>query len=94
MDQRGCYFSTYLVIGVILIIVASTSFLLSPSVFGGESEAQYIEVTVARGDSLWSVAEAFSNSNDIRRAVYDIRQVNGLESPSLQPGQVLRIPVD
>lgn len=50
---------------------------------------------VRAGDTLWGIAaRSYDESVDIRQAIYDIRQVNGLEHTVLQPGQRLMLPYE
>ena len=49
-------------------------------------------VVVAEGDTLWSVAQRVAPDADPRTVIAAIMTVNGLESPSIQAGQVLRLP--
>ena len=43
------------------------------------------------GDTLWAIASA-RYAGDPREAIWRIKDVNGLESSSLSPGTVLRLP--
>jgi cell division protein YceG involved in septum cleavage len=48
---------------------------------------------VRQGDDLWTIASRHYDRNvDLRKAVFAIRQANGLRSATLQPGQDLRLP--
>jgi nucleoid-associated protein YgaU len=49
-------------------------------------------VVVHEGDTLWSIAGAVAGDQDIRAVVDAIRELNGLDDATLQPGQVLRLP--
>ncbi len=49
-------------------------------------------VVVDSGDSLWSIAAAAAPGTDPRETIHAIRQLNGLTTSMLQPGQVLLIP--
>lgn len=49
-------------------------------------DESYIEYVVARGDSLWKIARDFNTT------VNEIIEFNGLTSPNLQIGDVLKIP--
>lgn len=50
-------------------------------------------VTVQQGDSLWTLARRIAPDNDPRDVVAQIRDLNDLGSPRLQPGQQLVLPV-
>lgn len=49
-------------------------------------------VTVQDGDSLWAIAQRSAPDSDTREVVSQIRNVNGLSSSLIQPGQVLLVP--
>jgi len=53
---------------------------------GERLSADGFDYRVQRGDSLWEIAQSHSTS------VSQIRQVNGLKSDRLQPGQVITVP--
>jgi hypothetical protein len=46
---------------------------------------------VHAGDTLWSIAVA-SFGGDPREGVWELRERNGLEGTTIQPGQVLSLP--
>jgi len=51
---------------------------------------QYV---VEAGDTLWSIAAHNAGPEmDVRRLVFDIRQLSGIENGVIFPGQVLLIP--
>jgi len=55
--------------------------------------AAAVEWVVRPGDTLWSIAEAHTlPGEDVRAALWEIRQFNGLEGSHIVPGQVIRIP--
>ena len=49
-------------------------------------------ITVDAGDTLWSLAERVDPDADPREIIAAIMTLNGMDSPTLQPGQVLRLP--
>lgn len=55
-------------------------------------EAEYIAYIVQPEDSLWSIAEEFGGEDDIRKTVYEIQKLNGIDSGSLKVGTRLFIP--
>lgn len=56
--------------------------------------ARYLTYVVAQGDTLWAIAAKFGPPRlDPRTYIYQIRQLNGLASANIHPGQVLRLPI-
>jgi len=49
-------------------------------------------VTVHEGDSLWAIAQRTAPGRDPRAVVDEIRELNGLSSSLIQPGQSLTVP--
>lgn len=59
---------------------------------GGLMPSSGAVTTVGSGDTLWSLAEQVDPGADPREVIAAIMALNGLSSPALQPGQVLRLP--
>lgn len=78
---------------VFLLLVGTVS-----TVFAGAyaaSEPQYLQIEVESGDTLWDLAREFGPADqDVRRVVWHICNVNQVSAETLQPGQILLIPVD
>jgi nucleoid-associated protein YgaU len=51
-------------------------------------------VVVEQGDSLWLIAGRAAPMTDPREVVTRIRELNGMRSNLIQPGQVLLVPSD
>ena len=52
-------------------------------------------VTVAEGDSLWTLAREYGDPHrDVRTVVTRMLQVNDVDPGDLQPGQQVTIPAD
>jgi Tfp pilus assembly protein FimV len=49
-------------------------------------------VTVRSGDTLWDISARVMPDRDVRDAVAQLRDLNGLDGYGLQPGQVLILP--
>lgn len=49
-------------------------------------------ITVAPGDTLWSIAARRYPNADPRQKVFEIEQLNGLPGPAIDAGQRLRVP--
>lgn len=58
-----------------------------------QTPANYIEIVVKKGETLWYLAQKYNNNDpDIRRSVYEIKKINKLENTKIIPGQIIRIP--
>ena len=94
LTRRGRLARTLLVLSLAVVLA---------SVFGlkagaGTTDAvgaptSFIEVTVAPGDTLWSLASRMASGSDVRAMVDEIASVNALASADLQAGQKVRIPL-
>ena len=74
---------------------ASGSDALSAAKINGSSDAAktYIVVTVAAGETLWSLASAMADGGDVQTLVADIASANSLNGVDVEAGQKLRIPI-
>ena len=74
---------------------ASDGNALSAAKINGSSDAAktYIVVTVASGETLWSLASAMADGGDVQALVADIASANSLKGVDVTAGQKLRIPV-
>jgi hypothetical protein len=73
---------------------ASGSNALSAAKINGSSDAKsYIVVTVAAGETLWSLASAMADGGDVQALVADIASANSLSGVDVEAGQKLRIPI-
>jgi len=55
-------------------------------------EAPAITHVVAAGETLWDIADQYTEGRDLRKVVAAIKKYNGLNTAVIQPGQVLEIP--
>ena len=86
-------FAAFVVISLLMICtIANTVLGFNDAV--ALTEQQYIEITVAPGDSLWTIAEThMSDDIDPRKAVRIIMDANDMDSSQVYVGQTLSIPV-
>lgn len=54
----------------------------------------YVTVTVANGESVWSIAKALTTDQDVRALVDQIVKVNGLNSADVSAGTKIRVPLN
>ncbi|WP_336772007.1 LysM peptidoglycan-binding domain-containing protein [Paenibacillus sp. MMO-58] len=86
-----------LIVCAAVFILLFTSFLMmrtnASSDHIQEAAANEQTVIVTAGDTLWGIADRFTEgSKDIRQYIYKIKERNQLSSVELRPGQVLIIP--
>ena len=73
---------------------ASGSNALSAAKINGSSDAKsYVVVTVAAGETLWSLASQMADGGDVQTLVADIASANSLNGVDVEAGQKLRIPI-
>ena len=70
----------------ILILIILGIFCISIS----QSKKEYIDYTVGRGETLWSIATDHTDG-DIRNYIYTIKNINGMTTSELQEGQTIKI---
>ncbi|MET0735325.1 MAG: LysM peptidoglycan-binding domain-containing protein [Microbacterium sp.] len=61
---------------------------------GGAPAGSFATVTVAPGDTLWSIAQEVAPQSDPRDVVDEIARLNALEGGELLAGQTIAIPAD
>lgn len=70
----------------ILILIILGIFYISIS----KEKTEYIDYTVGRGETLWSIA-ADHTDGDIRDYIYTIKNINGMTTSNLQEGQTIKL---
>ena len=72
---------------------ASSSNVLSTAKINGSSDATYVVVTVAAGETLWSLASQMADGGDVQSLVAEIASANSLNGVDVEAGQKLRVPI-
>jgi LysM repeat protein len=73
---------------------ASAGDPLSAAKINGSSAANsYVVVTVAAGETLWSLASQMADGGDVQTLVADIASANSLSGVDVEAGQKLRVPI-
>jgi len=73
---------------------ASGSNALSAAKINGSSDVKsYVVVTVAPGETLWSLASQMADGGDVQTLVADIASANSLSGVDVEAGQKLRVPI-
>lgn len=94
LNRRGKLARTLVVLSLAIV---------TASVAGGKAGADttvapvvaksFITVTVAPGDTVWSLANQVSEGKNVRSLVAAIIEVNSLDSVDVEAGQKIRIPL-
>jgi LysM repeat protein len=77
--------------GRIAIVALALALLLSVVARAGQSAGPERRYVVRPADTLWAIALR-EYGGDPREAVWQIRERNGLDGTTVQPGQVLVLP--
>jgi nucleoid-associated protein YgaU len=78
-------------LAAVTLLALSVSLWLAIVAHGGTS-VQDATVVVQPGDTLWSIAAQRYPSDDVRARVDGIERANGLGSPVIEAGEILRLP--
>ena len=80
-------------LSVLLATVCAVFLLIGGAAGADEVPGPSVEYVVAQGDTLWEIAsEQVAPDEDVRPLIREIRELSGIESSTLQPGQVLQVP--
>ena len=91
-DKKRFVFSIILMVFISLIIIMTLA--SRNKAYSTKYEEKYLEMTVARGDTLWGIAlNNKPDSYDTREIVYEIMMVNNLKDSKISPGDVIKIPI-
>lgn len=84
--------SEYLLIFVISLFILVT--FVNPSKVFSSEPLTFYEITVQDGDTIWDLASTYNtNQVDIRRLVYEIKQINQIDNTYICPGDIINIPI-
>jgi len=94
LNRRGRLARTFVVLSLAIVLGS----LVSAKAGAGSDIApkaanSFITVTVAPGETVWSLANRLAAGSDVRSLVSEIISVNSLASVDLAAGQKLRIPL-
>lgn len=104
LTRRGRLARTLLVLSLSVVLGAGFAMnagagdSLSAAKINGSSDSvsvakSYVVVTVASGETLWSLASQMADGGDVQALVAEIASANSLKGVDVTAGQKLRIPV-
>ena len=99
LTRRGRLARTLLVLSLSIVLGAGFAMkagagnALSAAKINRSRDATYVVVTVASGETLWSLASKMADGGDVQALVAEIASANSLKGVDVTAGQKLRIPV-
>ena len=94
LNRRGRLARTFVVLSLAIVLGSVVSAQAGAGTdTSTQAASSFITVTVAPGDTVWSLANRLAGGGDVRSLVSEIISVNSLASVDLTAGQKLRIPL-
>jgi len=94
LNRRGRLARTFVVLSLAIVLGSVVSAKAGAGTDAAPAHAgSFITVTVAPGDTVWSLANRLAGGGDVRSLVSEIISVNSLASVDVATGQKLRIPL-
>ena len=94
LNRRGRLARTVLVLSLAIVLGSVVSAKAGAGTdISPKAASSFITVTVAPGETVWSLANRMAAGSDVRSLVSEIISVNSLASVDLSAGQKLRIPL-
>jgi LysM repeat protein len=75
----------------ISLIVSTVIYTASVS---GYKEPEYQSIIINSGDTLWSIAEKYSQNNNIREYIYNVKKINNLDSSIVYENTAIIVPLE
>lgn len=76
----------------IAILIFLLIALFNISIAKTNSEAEIIDYTINKDETLWNIAKEYTPDNkDIRQTIYEIKQLNNMTDSTIYPGQTIKI---
>jgi len=94
LNRRGRLARTFVVLSLAIVLGSVVSAKAGAGTDSApQASGSFITVTVAPGDTVWSLANRLAAGGDVRSLVSEIISVNSLVSVDVATGQKLRIPL-
>lgn len=90
-NKEGGY-GYFLILAILILSFGFNSNSLS------KTDIIYEDYTIGSNDSLWNIANLVKENNinynnkDVREIVYELKQINGLNSSDIYNNQIIKIP--
>ena len=94
LNRHGRLARTFVVLSLAIVLGSVVSAKAGAGTDSApQASGSFITVTVAPGDTVWSLANRLAAGGDVRSLVSEIISVNSLASVDVATGQKLRIPL-
>jgi hypothetical protein len=94
LNRRGRLARTIVVLSLAIVLGSLVSAKAGTGTDSASAHAgSFVSVTVAPGETVWSLANRLAGGGDVRSLVSEIISVNSLASVDVATGQKLRIPL-
>ncbi|MDO5717553.1 MAG: LysM peptidoglycan-binding domain-containing protein [Tissierellia bacterium] len=87
-------FRFYSFIFLISISLTLFAFVFISSDAKADKDQNYKVIKVEYGDTIWDIAKKYNQEPDIRKYIFEIRKFNNLDSADIQPGDLIKVPID
>ena len=96
LPDRRKHFFRLVLISLTIAFILSFSFIVSANAGGNNSANTRMDghaiIDVGAGETLWSIASEHADGRNMKRYIRDLKELNELESNTLQIGQILYLP--
>ncbi len=84
-----------IVANILLILAIFTLFRLLAVYELGKEEVKTYDIIIDDNDTLWNIASKISSEKElnIQKVIYDIQDINNMNSSNIYKGQTLLIPI-
>jgi LysM repeat protein len=94
LNRRGRLARTLVVLSLAIVLGSAVSAKAGAGTDAASvATGSFITVTVAPGDTVWSLANRLASGGDVRSLIEEIVSINSLASVDVEAGQKLRIPL-
>ena len=92
VDSRR--FFAFMTFVFILIALTITMIFTLQTAHGNIESQSYKEYHVLKGDNLWNISlEYMPKDYDVRKMIFDIKKLNGMDDSYLAAGETIKIPL-
>lgn len=92
IDSKRFFMFVTLIFVICAIII--TLIFSQSNAYSSVYNQRYKEYQILAGDNLWGISlENMPHDYDVRRMVYDIKELNNMETSSIYEGDTIKIPI-